>query len=468
MTLLTHQEIVADLGDLLLRPPATPIPSPTGLSIDTRTLEKGDLFLVIQEDTSDSHVHVEEAFQKGATAALISQTDAAFSGPCFVLRDLPEGIRALARGSRRRALSTAVVGVTGSVGKTGTKEALAHVLSGFGATHSSKGNYNNHWGVPISLVLMPRATHWAVFEMGMNHPGEIRPLSQMARPHVTLITRIGAAHQGFFNSLQEIADAKAEIFEGLETGGIAVLNHDDPFFDHLKAKAQAQGAKVLSFGTAPTADIRLDHSLLMPTSSAFTFWAQGQRYQGTLAHPGAHWMSNALGVLGVCAALNLPLQACVDRLATLPALPGRGQQVSMAWKEGHFTFLDDSYNANPTSMEAAIHLLAQQTTYQRRIAVLGDMLELGAEEGAAHTHLAQALERPEIDAVFTCGPRMKALHGALPPTKRGAWGASPEELYPALEASIQPQDIVLLKGSNSMKLSRIMHLFSQKRDAGLL
>ena len=457
---LESGQILDDLKDVLLKGPEGQVPPITGLSIDSRTLEPGDMFIALTTDTDDGHRWVEDAFSKGATAALVSYHDAGKQGPCFVVTDVEHALVTLAKGTRHRSNATCV-GVTGSVGKTGTKEALHHVLSAFGPTHRNIGSYNNQWGVPLSLSCMPSDAHWGVFEMGMNHPNEIRPLTQLVRPHVALITCIAGAHLAFFKSLEDIAHAKAEIFEGLIPGGTAVLNQDDPFFPLLSQKARALGARIVSFGRASEADVRLEHMSLLPESSEITVCVGGVSLTGTIAHPGIHWTSNALGVLAACHALDLPLEVCLARLATLPPLTGRGERFTRPWKGGSVTILDETYNANPASMKAALDLLAQQQAYSRRIAVVGDMLELGEESLREHQALGDVLNRPEFDRVLTCGPLMQALDSRLLPQKHGGWAPDVQALWPLLEQEIQPGDSLMIKGSNSIQLSRIIELFKK-------
>lgn len=461
MSLVTPSEIVADLDSLLLSPPPQAHASITGFSIDTRTLAPGDLFLALPGETTDGHFYVNQAFEKGASAALITHFPSNIpdhaSFPFFHVSQINQALTALAQGARTRAARASIVGLTGSVGKTGTKEALLHVLSPQGFTHSSVASFNNHWGTPISLARMPRDTRFGIFEMGMNHPGEIAPLSQLARPHVALITRIGAAHKGFFAGPEDIACAKAEIFSGVEKGGMAILNHDDPFFPYLTQKAKAYGlSSFLSFGEADTSDIKLMAADLQSDYSFLEVVCCGERLSGRLAYPGRHWVLNALGVLAVCRALDLPLSECMERLSTLPPLPGRGRRLTLSWNNKHLTFLDESYNANPTSMRAALELLAQQRHATRRIAVLGDMLELGETEIQDHQELLDALLTPDIDVIFTCGPLMQYLNDCLPSSKRGRWAPDVHALLPQLHTFLEDGDLIMIKGSRRMKLEKII------------
>ncbi|MBY0264558.1 MAG: UDP-N-acetylmuramoyl-tripeptide--D-alanyl-D-alanine ligase, partial [Holosporales bacterium] len=422
---------------------------------DSRTLEKGNLFVALEGETYDGHHYLPQAFEKGAAAVLVSQF-LEIEGPFLQVSDVQRALIALGQGGRNRASRAQIIGITGSVGKTGTKEALRHILSMKGLTHANVASFNNHWGTPLSLGRMPRDTAFGVFEMGMNHPGEIRNLTHQIRPDVAIITLIGEAHKGAFSSLEGIAAAKAEIFEGMVPKGIAVLNHDDPFFDFLKRRAFEENLSIVSFGAHREASVRLIKADLHPEFSDLTILWEGASFQERLNLPGRHWVSNALGILGVLLALGLKPAGQLDRLKSLLPLSGRGQQLLVPFKKGEIKILDESYNANPTSMKAALRLLGQQKPLGRRVAILGDMLELGATETEDHKSLRQELQEEEIDVVFCCGPLMKHLYEALPPLKRGGWGLDAQELFPLLEKHIEAGDVLMIKGSKKMKLDRII------------
>jgi UDP-N-acetylmuramoyl-tripeptide--D-alanyl-D-alanine ligase len=325
--------------------------------------------------------------------------------------DTQAGLEALGRAGRARA-EARIVGVTGSVGKTGTKEALRHVLAAQGSTHASAASYNNHWGVPLTLARLPRAAAYGVLELGMNHPGEIAALTRQARPHVALITLIAPAHLGHFASLDAIADAKAEIFEGLEPGGVAVLNRDDPQFERLRAGAGPHAGRIATFGAERSADWRLLESRLDPDGSDVVAGFGGKRIAYRLGVPGRHWVANSLAVLAASEALGADVEAAAASLATLEPPAGRGRKRTIPIGGGEALLLDESYNANPVSMRAALELLGQMPG--RRIAVLGDMLELGERGPDLHAGLAEAAQAAGVARVFCCGPLMESLFAALP------------------------------------------------------
>jgi UDP-N-acetylmuramoyl-tripeptide--D-alanyl-D-alanine ligase len=421
----------------------------SGISIDTRTLERGDLFVALTGEARDGHEFVAHAFEKGAVAALVSRVpEGCEDKPCLVVDDTLEGLRALAR--HRRAESKArIIAVTGSVGKTGTKEALRLALTPSGETHAAVKSYNNHWGVPLTLARMPRSARYGVIEIGMNHAGEITPLTKLARPHVAIITTVAPVHIEFFSSVEEIADAKAEIFEGLEPDGTAILNADSPFFDQLAKKARKHASRIVSFGEEAVADARVTAMNLRPDMSCVSAAILGEEVTYKLGAPGRHLVLNSLAVLAAvrCAGADLALGAMA--LAGMRAPEGRGARHEIAIGGGTLTLIDESYNANPASMAAAIALLGQSEPGPRgrRIAVLGDMLELGARSPVYHAELAAPLAEANVDLVFCSGPLMAHLWQGLPDTRRGVYGASAEDIAPLLAAELRAGDVVMVKGS---------------------
>ncbi len=432
----------------------------TGVSIDSRSLARGDLFVALAGPSFDGHDFVGAAFEAGAAAAMVHRDPTALPKEAALLRveDTLEGLTAMGHAARARSAAR-FAAVTGSVGKTGTKEALRACLAAQAPTAASAASFNNHWGVPLSLARMSRQAVYGVFELGMNHPGEIRQLVRIVRPHVAVITTIQPAHMAFFRDLFEIADAKAEIFEGVEPGGAAVLNRDSPFFAHLVERAEKAGlTRILSFGRHPDASVRLADCSLHATSSAVQAVVEGTPLDYRISQPGEHWVINSLAVLAAVSALGANLAVAAAELARLQPLKGRGAREELACGDGSFVLIDESYNANPASMRAAIEVLGRSEPGEggRRIAVLGDMLELGDNADELHAGLVKPLEDGGIDLVFACGPHMAALHEALPPSRRGAHAADSEALAPQAAGAIRPGDVVMVKGSLGSRMARVV------------
>ena len=437
----------------------------TGISIDSRSLAPGDLFVALKGPAFDGHDYIAQALDKGAVAALAHGRPAGLAedAPLLLVEDTLAALTALGAAARART-SAKVIGVTGSVGKTGTKEALKACLSAQAPTSANLSSLNNHWGLPLSLARMAPKTTYGVFEVGMNHPGEIRVLSQLLRPDVAIVTNVEAAHIAFFDSVAEIAEAKAEIFEGMAHGGVAVLNRDNPLFIVLVERAEQAGlTDIIPFGRHPEAEARLIACSLGEAGSSVTADIRGQEVSYDLSLPGAHWVMNSLAVLAGVAAVGADLEPAADALAGLTPLQGRGERHQVSIDGGDFLLIDDSYNANPTSMRSAFAVLArcEPGPGGRRIAVLGDMLELGEEARALHVRLAVALEAAGIDLVFTCGPHMAALHQALPANRRGVHAADSHALAPLVAGAVRAGDVVLVKGSLG---SRMAVLVSALRD----
>jgi UDP-N-acetylmuramoyl-tripeptide--D-alanyl-D-alanine ligase len=432
-----------------------------GLSIDTRTLQPGDLFFALQGENRDGHGFVEAAFKAGAGAAVVTASNVAALqafGPLYVVDDALSAMERLGIAARAR-MHGRVAAVTGSVGKTSTKEALRHVLSRQGATHASIASYNNHWGVPLTLGRMPAATDFGVFEIGMNHPFEIVPLSQMVRPHVAIITTVEPVHLEHFSGVTGIADAKGEIFAGLLPGGTAIINRDNPHYERLRAHALASNAgRIISFGEHEAADVRMLKIGLRPDMSVVEARVQGRALAFQLGMPGKHMAMNALAVLAAAEALGADLALSALALGDVAAGAGRGQRIELRMPGGTFSLLDESYNANPASMRAAMALLGQLDVglRGRRVAVLGDMLELGPSGPDMHGALAAAVDEHGVDLVFACGPLMKHLWAALSSDKRGAYAATSAELQPLLLEALQPGDAVVIKGSLGSRMGPLV------------
>lgn len=432
----------------------------TGVSIDSRTVQAGDLFVAIQGPNFDGHRFVADALARGAVAAMVSEppSDIAADAPLLMVPDTLAGLEALGRAARARG-SARIVAVTGSVGKTGTKEALAQALARGAPTHASRGNLNNHWGAPLSLARMPSTTAFGVFELGMNHSGEIGPLSRMVRPNVAIITNVEPVHLEFFSSLSEIADAKAEIFAGLEPDGVAILNRDNAHFGHLAAAAKAAGVgRVISFGAHEDADARLIGLAQHPTCNCISADIDGQAVTYKVGAPGRHWAINSLAVLAAVRALDADLGLAALTLAEVSPPKGRGERHRIEIGDGSLLIIDESYNASPVAMTAALETLGavEVEPLGRRIAVLGDMLELGATAPELHAGLAPALEAAGVDLVLACGPHMARLFEALPKHRRGAYEATSAQLLPRVEATVRAGDTVLVKGSLGLDMAPIV------------
>jgi UDP-N-acetylmuramoyl-tripeptide--D-alanyl-D-alanine ligase len=459
MTMLwTHADVLAGLGATLAGAPPVGV---SGMSIDTRTLERGDLFFALSGENRDGHAFVEAAFGAGAAAAVVTPANVValgHLGPLYVVDDVLKAMERLGLASRAR-MQGRVVGVTGSVGKTSTKEALRHVLARQGATHASVASYNNHWGVPLTLARMPAATQFGVFEIGMNHPFEIIPLSGFVKPHVAIITTVEPVHLEHFRSVAGIADAKGEIFAGLLPGGTAIINRDNPHHDRMRAHAASSAAgRIVTFGEHEAADVRLLKIAMTPERSAVEARVHGHSVAFQVGAPGRHMALNALAVLAAVEALGGDLALAALSLADLTAGSGRGQRTELTAPGGTFTLLDESYNANPASMRASMALLAQLDVglRGRRIAVLGDMLELGPTGPDMHAALADVAVANNIDLVFASGPLMRNMWEKLPVERRGSYAPTSAELQPAVVAALQAGDAVMVKGSLGSRMGPIV------------
>jgi UDP-N-acetylmuramoyl-tripeptide--D-alanyl-D-alanine ligase len=443
-----------------------------GISIDSRTLAPGEAFFAIQGDHRDGHDFVAAALAAKAGLAVTAadrRSELPQDVPLLVVPDVLAALRALAAAARAR-LQGKVIGVTGSVGKTGTKEALRLALSQDGETHASAASYNNHWGVPLSLARCPASARYAVLEMGMNHAGEIEPLSRLARPHVAIITTVAPVHLEFFGSLAKIADAKAEIFLGLEAGGAAVINRDNSQFARLKRRAKEAGvARIVSFGEHEQADARLIKCALHPGCSAVQADILGTELTYKIGAPGRHLVHNSLAVLAAAVLVGADLALAALALADFKPASGRGAAFEIDLPGGPATVIDESYNANPASMAAALALLGQRPVGARgrRIAVLGDMLELGPRGRALHRGLLAPVDANAIDLVFCCGPLMRALWRALPASRRGGYAEDSAALEPQVLSAVGAGDVVMVKGSLGSRMAPVvkaLQKLSVRRD----
>jgi UDP-N-acetylmuramoyl-tripeptide--D-alanyl-D-alanine ligase len=428
--------------------------SANGLSIDTRTLKEGDLFVALKGEHRDGHDFVRVAFDAHAGAALVSHRPDGVTGPLLTVGHTQRGLEDLGRAARARSHAK-ILGITGSAGKTTTKEILRLAFNALGRTHASASSHNNHWGVPLSLASLPRDAEYGIFEIGMNHFGEIRNLVSFVRPHVAMITTIAPAHLEFFGNCESIADAKSEIFEGLLPGGAALIPADSPYAERLKARArQAHVSNIVGFGIAGAAKLLS----FTPDGGGMRVKADilGRAVDCLVGAPGAHIAQNVVGALAAVALLEGDVLNAAAALKNFTALKGRGAR----FEAGGIAVIDESYNANPASMAAALALLGNISG--RKIAVLGDMLEMGEGCIAHHAALAQPIAANTVDLVFACGPQMKALWENLPAKIRGAYAETSAALLPKLLAALKPGDAVLVKGSNGARMSVIIDALKEK------
>lgn len=438
-----------------------------GISIDSRTLNSGEAFFAITGENRDGHQFVDAALKAGAGAAVVAADKLVVmpaNAPLLAVEDVLEGLRDLARAARARTQAK-VIAVTGSVGKTGTKEALRLAFSPEGNVHASAASYNNHWGVPLSLARCPQGARFAIFEMGMNHPGELMPLSKLARPHVAIITTVEPVHLEYFRSVAAIADAKGEIFSGLEPGGAAILNRDNAQFARLKRHATAAGVKrVVAFGEHAKADARLVKCALLPTSSTVQANILGAEVTYRLGTPGRHLVLNSLAVLAAVVLAGADLALAALALGDLQPVVGRGTRINLQLPGGAALLIDESYNANPASMRAALALLGQMPVGSRgrRIAVLGDMLELGAKAAAMHRALAEPVLENAVDLVFCAGPQMRKLWQALPSERRGGYADDSGELATQVLDAIRGGDAIMVKGSLGSRMGPIVKALERR------
>jgi UDP-N-acetylmuramoyl-tripeptide--D-alanyl-D-alanine ligase len=461
-----------ETGDLVAamngRPAGQMPDSISGISIDSRAISPGDAFFAIKGDRVDGHDYASVAAANGAALLVVSEGKLPALGritaPLIVVRDVLEALEKLGLAARERARGK-IIAVTGSVGKTTTKEMLRQVLSSCGKVHYSPASFNNHWGVPLTLARLPREADYGVFEIGMNHPDEIRPLVKMVRPHIAIITTIAAAHLGNFSGLEEIAAAKAEIFEGITSNGYALINRDNSQFDQLESAAvAARVANINSFGQDARADFRLvDYQ---QEGDSAVFWATfgGRTLEVPINAPGRHIAENAVAVLAAAYLAGADMHRVIPAFAEVSAGKGRGQRIKLALPDGEATLIDESYNANPASMRAAIELLAaaQPTIDGRRIAVLGDMLEMGEYSADVHRELAEPLGKWGIDDIWLAGPDMAYLRDALEDGKEAVYRENADELAAYAVDNIRPGDVLMIKSSNGTGFGRIVAALTEK------
>jgi UDP-N-acetylmuramoyl-tripeptide--D-alanyl-D-alanine ligase len=433
----------------------------TGLSIDTRTIAPNEAYFAIKGDVHDGHAFVDAALKAGAGLAVVARAQRskfAADAPLLAVDDVLAALVDLARAARAR-LGAQIVAVTGSVGKTSTKEALRRVLEAQGETHASVASFNNHWGVPLSLARCSETARFAIFEIGMNHSGEIEPLVKLVRPHFAIITTVEPVHLEFFAGIAAIADAKAEIFSGLEPGGTAILNRDNGQFDRLQMQATKAGvSRIVSFGTDKKSEARLLDVALHPTCSAVHASILGHDVTYKVGMPGRHMAMNSLAVLAAASLMGADLALAALTLSQVQPAAGRGVRHILEFAGGEATLIDESYNANPASMAAALNVLGAAAIGPRgrRIAVLGDMLELGPQSAELHRGLLEAIQANNVDLVFCCGPLMRQLWDALSSGKRGGYADSSAALESQVLAGIRAGDAVMVKGSLGSRMKPIV------------
>ncbi|UZK69274.1 UDP-N-acetylmuramoyl-tripeptide--D-alanyl-D-alanine ligase [Sphingomonas sp. S1-29] len=432
----------------------------TGVTFDSREVGPGDLFIALTGESTDGHRFLAQAFAQGAAGAIVSQP---CDHPHVRVANTMAALEALGRAARARTAAT-IIGVTGSVGKTGTKEALAAALDRAdpGATHKSVKSYNNHTGVPLSLARMPADSRFAVLEMGMNHAGELTALTGLVRPHVAIVTAVAPAHTAFFSGVEAIADAKGEIFAGLEPGGTAIIPFDSPHRDRLIAAAQPYASHIVTFGSGEGADVRAIEALPGPAGTFIAAKVGERELSFTIGQPGMHWVSNALAIVAAVDAAGGDLGLAGLALADLAGLPGRGARSQIALPGGTATLFDESYNANPASMRATLAVLAASPG--RRIAVLGEMRELGDNSPSYHSGLAEPVEAAGVAQAILVGEQMLPLAQALAGRVDFVHVADAAAARAALEAVLAPGDSVLIKGSNALGLSAVVRALTERRS----
>lgn len=425
-----------------------------GLSIDTRTIRPGDMFVAVK-DQRDGHDFVSNAFQAGASVALVSHVPENLPDgvPLLLVKDTMQGLSALAEVARDRCFGK-LIAVTGSAGKTSTKEILRDILGQSGNVHAADKSFNNHLGVPLTLAQLPAESDFGVFEIGMNHAGEITPLTQLVRPHIAIITTVAPAHLEFFNSVEEIAEAKAEIFAGLRPSGVAILPIDNEYCPLLKQRAQQAGVeKILSYGRHEQADYRLcSYEVTSKGTAQINAKIHNEDISFTLGITGEHQALNALAALAAADVAGADRLNSVKGLSRSAAVSGRGERTELTFGTRKITLIDESYNANPASMNASIAALAAAQSTGRKIAVLGEMKELGQRAVQLHRALAAPLIEAQIDQVYCAGEMMRELINELPISMQGGWAETASDLTSQIIDHLEDNDTIMAKGSNASKV----------------
>ncbi len=435
-----------------------------GVSIDSRTIQKGDLFIAIKGENFDGHKFVKDAIKKGAGGVIVEE-GYPIEDQMVVVENTFKALKSLAN-YRRNQINGKIIGVTGSVGKTSTKEMLGLVLSGQGDVYSTKGNLNNHFGLPLTICQMDKNVDFGVLEMGMNHAGEISLLSKIAKPDVVIITNIEAVHLEFFESVAQIADAKSEIFDGLKDGGTAILNCDNPQFQRVKDNLAQKNAKIITFGADEAADFQLSEYIEKNGVAHIKAFYNGEEFDYELGICGKHQAINSLAVLAAVDAIGADIDKAADDLAGFSTKEGRGKRYNVACSGGSYILIDDCYNASPASVMAALDSLsgAKKDKDIRLIAVLGDMFELGNQAKALHKELVHSLLKNNVDLVFTAGDLMAILYGDLPDKIKGKHAVNSSELTVDLKGFLQDGDVVLVKGSRGMKMENVVNYLLEQEQ----
>ncbi len=449
--------------------PVGPMPEGiTGISIDTRTLQPGEAYFAIKGENMDGHDFVSAAMKAGASMAIVAEEKLVALGgikvPLVVVSDVLEAMRQLGMAARARCKGR-IIAVTGSVGKTTTKEMLRTVLAASGAVHASVASFNNHWGVPLTLARMPTETKFGVFEIGMNHPDEIRPLVKMVRPHIAVITNVGAVHLGAFKDVDQIAKAKAEIFEGVVPGGYGVISSSDKRAKLLSEYAiKADVEHLLTFGSKRGSDFRLKSAESSDGQTRFSVSLRGKTHSGVINVHGDHMLSNAVLVLGVADLAGADLAKSVDAVSSIKPEKGRGKRHELAKGKETFLLIDESYNANPTSMRSAMAALGSTGIEGkgRRIAVLGDMRELGHSAQKFHRELALPIREFGIDLVFTIGSDIAVLKEELAAKCFGGHYTDWQSAQAEISKTLRQDDIIMLKASNGLRFAELVEALCTK------
>jgi UDP-N-acetylmuramoyl-tripeptide--D-alanyl-D-alanine ligase len=451
--LWTSDEVARALGAVI----AAPFEA-NGVTFDSRAVGKGDLFFALKGETTDGHGFVAEAMKRGAAAAVVSRDVENTGGTLIRVPDTLKALEGLGRAARRRSKAR-IASVTGSVGKTSTKDALRTMLSAQAPTSASTASFNNHVGVPISLARLPREARYGVFEIGMNHPGEIEPLARQVEAHVGVVTNVGPAHIGFMGSEEAIADEKACLFAGMAQGAVAVLNRDGKHYERLAGHARRFGvSRIVGFGRGGTADARLVSCGLQDSGSDVVALIHGRRIEYRLGAAGEHWVLNSIAALAVVEALGADVEQAAASLAGVTASPGRGARRFLKFGTGTVELLDESYNGNPMSVRAMLAILARTEPAKggRRLLALGDMRELGEGADAYHAGLADAVSASGATQVFLCGPHMEALWRKLEPAQRGVHRPDSMALAGEVAAALRPGDVIAVKGSLGSKMKHVV------------
>jgi len=442
-----------------------------GVSIDSRTVQPGDLFIALKGPLNDGHDYVSAALAAGAAAAIVSQppADVSEEAPLVTVKDTMTALEDLGRAGRQRSQAK-IIGVTGSVGKTGSKEMLRLMLSAAGETYANEGSFNNHWGAPLSLARLPASAKFGVFELGMNHAGELAPLSGMVQPHIAMIINVEAVHLEYFASIEAIADAKAEIFLGTDKNGTAILNRDNSQFAKLEKAARARGiTKILGFGIDEKSDAKLIECRPSGDGSDVTAEIGGVSLQYHIGTPGEHLALNSLGALLAVNAAGGNMSICAAALSQFKPPKGRGVAQRIPFANGAITLIDESYNASPVAVRASIRVLSQKQPESggRRLLALGDMRELGDTSPALHAALANDIAEAGIDRVYSCGEMMAYLYEALPPALRGFHADNSAELADRIASDLHEGDVVTVKGSNAIRMSLVVDAIKNLGTAGI-